>query len=140
MKANWKDPNYSKEYYQANKDIIKDRSRLNYINNIEERREQQMNYRETDGYKVIKKQCDKRIQKQRRESSVISSNAGVLGTKYTEEEDYTIILYKEHHKESYKVVAKLLNRSMKGVEYRYNLLRKKREEGDDSIPTFLVKD
>lgn len=133
-----KNTDYFKDYYKEHRKSILIRSQLNYQNNREKRREQQMGYRETEGYKKIKKQCDERIKEQRHLSSEISNNAGILGNRYTEEEDHTIILYKECYKEPYRVVAKLLNRSMKGVEYRYNLLRKKREEGDDTIPCYLA--
>jgi len=137
MKANWKDPDYHSKYYLANKEKIKAKSKKNYAINKEARKKQTMGYRETEGYKAIKKQCDKRIHKQRKKSSIVSEEAGVLGTRYTEEEDATIILYKEKYKTVYREIATMLNRSMKGVEYRYNLLRKKREDGDETIVTYL---
>ena len=129
--------NYFQNYYLRNQDIIKTRSIKRYEENKEQVKRTTAEYRKSDEYKAIKKECDRRIHAQRKQSSIKSANDGKLGLEYSDIEDNIIILNKELHKKPYRVTADELSRSMKGIEYRYNLLRKKREAGDESIPCYL---
>lgn len=118
------DPDYFKKYYQENKEHIKKRCIERYNNNNKDTiRATAVKYRKSDSYKVSKAKSNRIIQDARKLSSAKSELEGKLGKAYTPEEDETILLYK--NKMTYRKLAELLSRSMKGVEYRYNLLRKR---------------
>ena len=127
---------YYKKYYEENKEHLKAKSNKRYHENKDKIKRTTAEYRKSDDYKISKAKSNQRIQDQRRLSSVKADLSGKLGVAYTDKEDVYIIRAKESLGHTYQAIADELERSMKGVEYRYNLLRKKREAGDESIPSF----
>ena len=126
-----------KAYYQANKEVITNRSKKRYEMKKDGIKRTTAEYRKSEDYKKSKAISNQRVKIARRKSSIKAELQGKLGVAYTDIEDTFIIQHKEEFHTTYQVIADELSRSMKGVEYRYNLLRKRREAGDDSIPTFL---
>lgn len=125
------DPTYHSEYYLANKERLKANARKNYKDNKKDRLEKAKVYRKTKSFKSSKRKSDiNRIEENTRLSKK-SSELGILGKPYTLEEDKTIMLYKTHYKSTNKFIAVMLNRSAKGIEYRYSLLKKKAKDERD---------
>jgi len=126
---------YFKKYYVENKDKIREKSRARYEAKKPYIREQTKKYRTTKGYKKSKAQSTAKIQAERELSSILAKESGTYGKGYTYEEDKSILLYKEQLGCTYKYIAEeILKRSIKGIEYRYNYLKKMRAKSKSNNP------
>jgi len=123
-----KDSTYHSKYYLANKEKLKAKARKNYKDNREDRLEKAKGYRKTKSFKSSKRKSDIKRIEENAFLSKRSAELGILGRPYTLEEDKTIMLYKTHYKSTNKFIAEILDRSIKGIEYRYSLLKKKAKD------------